>query len=165
RSGWGKKDADVVAPRSDSPFAFDTDDSAARDSRGRPLRHDEDDPREHRHTKPTRHDEEESTKRYATRKPANPASESEAAFLGFVDEPSPEDQQKSTAEKQSARSYFHVRQFGFWEEPHLFRVFVQEDQLAFVAIAAGPNMEEMEDALQADEITEFDKRIRNTIGD
>jgi hypothetical protein len=165
RSASGKKDVDVVAPRSDSPFAFDTDDSAARDSRGRPLRHDEDDPREHRHAKQTRHDEAESTKRYAARKSASPASESEAAFLGFVDEPAPEEKKKSTVDVQSARSYFHVRQFGFWEEPHLFRVFVMEDQLAFVAIAAGSAMDEMEDALQADDIGDFDKRIRNTIGD
>ncbi len=83
-----------------------------------------------------------------------------------MDEPAAATESKSIEETKSAeRPCFNLRQPDFWDEPRLFRVFVEKDELIFIAAAIGDEIPDMEDALHSDSLDDFDKRIRKKVRD
>jgi hypothetical protein len=142
------------APSAGSPFAFDTTAGDAREDKPRSSRRDhEDTPR------PSR-----AAKAHVPRTIAT--SDADAAFLGLVDQDdAPAAPAPKPSKQRPARAFFHLRQSGFWGDTYLFRVFVCENELAFVTAAAGADIDDMEGALEADNLDDFDKRVRNKVRD
>lgn len=149
-----KKSVPTPEPTADesTPFAFGDgrgdEKPRSRDRKGSP---DEDDA------------ESERKKKLPPKKPVG--SQDDADFLGLsnFDDPAPVDDPKSAARMKSQRDCFHVRQTGFWPETRLYRVFVENGELLFVTAAKANDIPDMQEALQADSLDEFDKRIRNKV--
>ncbi|MCE9531577.1 MAG: zinc-ribbon domain-containing protein [Planctomycetes bacterium] len=94
----------------------------------------------------------------------------EASFFGLDDAPAAppkRDEKAKPKKKEDNRKYFHVRQSsGFWSsDSRLFRVFIDEETLVFVTAASGKEIAEMEEALEAKSLAEFDKKIKNKVLD
>ena len=60
---------------------------------------------------------------------------------------------------------FHLRQTGYWDEPRLFRVFVEKGELICIPAATGKAIPEMEEALLAESLQDFPKPVRNKVRD
>lgn len=96
--------------------------------------------------------------------PAKPASK--APVAAGASNPFAFDAGKAaTPDKSDKKPCFHLRQTGFWDEPRLYRVFIEKDELIFIAAALGKDIPDMEEAIQAQSLKDFDKRIRNKVQD
>lgn len=122
--------------------------------------------------KGSRHDENEEPPRPA--KPKRPTEKKtappndDAAFLGLQnqDEPAAAPAEPAKPKKKpSKRLYFHARQSGFWSEARLFRVFIQEEELAFVSAASGKDVPAMEQAIVAKSLDDCERKIKNKLLD
>jgi hypothetical protein len=156
-----KKAAPAPIPADDasSPFSFGADGAEhklrSKDRKGKSA--DEDD-------EPSRSSGRDERKKPTPKKAVGANDDADFLGLSNFDDPAPDDN-ASAKKKSVARPCFHLRQTGFWEDTRLFRVFVENDELLFIPAAKDKDIPDMQEAVQADSLAGFDKRIRRKVTD